>query len=49
MNKKVSLIPEVGFTALGIKRGKYEEKVDEKAVRLEGMNYAKKVVIEELV
>jgi hypothetical protein len=44
LGKKMELIPELGFTAMSIKREKYEEDGGANALRLEGMNYAKSVV-----
>jgi hypothetical protein len=44
LNKNAKIVPNVGFTAMSIKREKYEEKGGENAVRVEGMNYAKNIV-----
>jgi outer membrane autotransporter protein len=44
MNKKIDVIPTVGFTAVSIKRDKYEEKGEENAVRMGTMNLARNIV-----
>jgi hypothetical protein len=46
LNKKANtnIIPNVGFTAMSVKRDKYEEKGGANAVRVEGMNYTKSIV-----